>query len=583
MEIINKINQPSELKKLSISELESLAKEIRELLLKKVSQTGGHVGPNLGVVELTLAFHYVFDSPTDKIVWDVSHQSYPHKIVTGRKEAWLEETQYKSVTGYTEPKESAHDFFTVGHTSTSVSLAVGMAKARDIQGESGNIVAVLGDGSLSGGLAFEGLNNAAELNSNLIVVLNDNEMSIAENQGGIYQNLAELRKGNGEAATNLFTAMGLKYQYVDEGNNVAEMIAAFESVKDSKEPIVLHVHTEKGHGYTPAVANKERFHWQMPFELETGNSKISSAGKSYDSVILDVLTEKIEAKQPIVAITAAIPGLFGLKELQERYPEHYMDVGIAEQHSITYAAGLAKSGARPVVFHSSTFLQRAYDQLSHDLGINDLPAVVIIKGGKISGGDPTHQGSFDIPYITSIPNIIYLAPTSKEEVKAMLSWALEQKEHPVAIRIPERGFRSVPLEEELFHPLEWKVEKQGEKVAIIAAGGFLELGEKTVSELQEHGIEATLINPRSFTYFESDLLNDLQKNHQLVITLEDGSLDGGYGEKISRYYGNSEMKVRNFGALKRFNHHQTMEELYKEFHLQPELIVQDILSALSGE
>lgn len=583
MEIINKINQPSELKKLSISELESLAKEIRELLLKKVSQTGGHVGPNLGVVELTLAFHYVFDSPTDKIVWDVSHQSYPHKIVTGRKEAWLEETQYKSVTGYTEPKESTHDFFTVGHTSTSVSLVVGMAKARDIQGKSGNIVAVLGDGSLSGGLAFEGLNNAAELNSNLIVVLNDNEMSIAENQGGIYQNLAELRKGNGEAATNLFTAMGLKYQYVDEGNNVAEMIAAFESVKDSKEPIVLHVHTEKGHGYTPAVANKERFHWQMPFELETGNSKISSAGKSYDSVILDVLTEKIEAKQPIVAITAAIPGLFGLKELQERYPEHYMDVGIAEQHSITYAAGLAKSGARPVVFHSSTFLQRAYDQLSHDLGINDLPAVVIIKGGKISGGDPTHQGSFDIPYITSIPNIIYLAPTSKEEVKAMLSWALEQKEHPVAIRIPERGFRSVPLEEELFHPLEWKVEKQGEKVAIIAAGGFLELGEKTVSELQEHGIEATLINPRSFTYFESDLLNDLQKNHQLVITLEDGSLDGGYGEKISRYYGNSEMKVRNFGALKRFNHHQTMEELYKEFHLQPELIVQDILSALSGE
>ncbi|WP_086347433.1 1-deoxy-D-xylulose-5-phosphate synthase [Candidatus Enterococcus clewellii] len=580
MTIINKVNQASDLKKLSINELEKLAEEIRGLLLKKVSQTGGHVGPNLGVVELTLAFHYVFDSPMDKILWDVSHQSYSHKIVTGRKEAWLDETSYKSVTGYTAPEESPHDFFTVGHTSTSVSLAVGMAKARDIQGESGNIVAVLGDGSLSGGLALEGLSNAAELDSNLIVVLNDNEMSIAENHGGIYRNLAELRKNNGQAATNLFTAMGLNYQYVEEGNNVAEMITAFEMVKNSNKPIVLHVHTEKGHGYTPAVTNKERFHWQMPFDLETGDSKSPGSGESYDSVIIDVLTKKIEEQQPIVAITAAIPGLFGLKELQKQHPDHYIDVGIAEQHSITYAAGLAKAGAKPVIFHSSTFLQRAYDQLSHDLAINDLPAVIIVKGGKISGGDPTHQGSFDIPYITSIPNIIYLAPTSKEEVREMLNWALEQNEHPVAIRIPERGFVSAPLAEGTFHPLEWAIEKQGEKVAILATGGFLGLGEETAKKLQEHHVDATLINPRSFTYFDSELLKQLQEKHQVVVTLEDGSLDGGYGEKISRYYGSSDMKVLNFGAQKRFNHHQTMEELYEEFHLLPELIAEDILAVL---
>lgn len=581
MTIINKVNQPSDLKKCSIDELEKLAGEIRSLLLEKVSQTGGHVGPNLGVVEMTLAFHYVFDSPTDKIVWDVSHQSYPHKIVTGRKHAWLDKEQYKTVTGYTEPEESLHDFFTVGHTSTSVSLAVGMAKARDIQQQTGNIVAVLGDGSLSGGLALEGLNNAAELGSNLIVVLNDNEMSIAENHGGIYQNLAELRKNNGNAETNLFTAMGLGYRYVEEGNNVAEMIKAFEAVKDSNQPLVLHVHTEKGHGYTPAVANKERFHWQMPFDLETGDSKYTSTGESYDSVIVDVLDKKIkEENQPIVAITAAIPGLFGLKALQKLHPEHYIDVGIAEQHSITYAAGLAKTGAKPVVFHSSTFLQRAYDQLSHDLGINDLPAVLIVKGGKISGGDPTHQGSFDIPYITSIPNIIYLAPTSKEEVRAMLTWAIDQKEHPVAIRIPERGFVSAPIEEETFHPLEWKIEEEGEKVAILATGGFLSLGRETADKLQEQGVDATLINPRSFTYFESDLLNELQNNHQVVVTLEDGSLDGGYGEKISRYYGRSNMKVLNFGGLKRFNHHETMDELYKEFRLLPELIVADVLEEL---
>lgn len=580
MTIINKVNQASDLKKLSINELEKLAEEIRGLLLKKVSQTGGHVGPNLGVVELTLAFHYVFDSPMDKILWDVSHQSYSHKIVTGRKESWLDEASYKLVTGYTEPEESPHDFFTVGHTSTSVSLAVGMAKARDIQGGSGNIVAVLGDGSLSGGLALEGLSNAAELDSNLIVVLNDNEMSIAENHGGIYRNLAELRKNNGQAATNLFTAMGLNYQYVEEGNNVAEMITAFEMVKNSNKPIVLHVHTEKGHGYTPAVTNKERFHWQMPFDLETGDSKSPGSGESYDSVIIDVLTKKIEEQQPIVAITAAIPGLFGLKELQKYHPDHYIDVGIAEQHSITYAAGLAKAGAKPVIFHSSTFLQRAYDQLSHDLAINDLPAVMIIKGGKISGGDPTHQGSFDIPYITSIPNIIYLAPTSKEEVREMLNWALEQNEHPVAIRIPERGFVSAPLAEGTFHPLEWAIEKQGEKVAILATGGFLGLGEETAKKLQEHHVDATLINPRSFTYFDSELLKQLQEKHQVVVTLEDGSLDGGYGEKISRYYGSSDMKVLNFGAQKRFNHHQTMEELYEEFHLLPELIAEDILAVL---
>ncbi|MBL1228539.1 1-deoxy-D-xylulose-5-phosphate synthase [Enterococcus sp. BWB1-3] len=580
MTIINKINSPSDLKNLSIKQLEDLAEEIRELLLKKVSITGGHVGPNLGIVEMTLAFHYVFDSPKDKVIWDVSHQSYPHKIITGRKEAWLNEEKYHEVSGYTGPEESPHDFFTVGHTSTSVSLAVGMAKARDLQHKKENIVAVLGDGSLSGGLALEGLNNAAELHSNLIVVLNDNEMSIAENHGGMYRNLKELRQTKGNGKTNLFTALGLNYLYVEEGNDIQEMITAFEKVKDTSKPIVLHIHTEKGRGYEPAVSNKMGFHWHMPFDLETGESIKKGTNESYDDVVLEILSQRItEAEMPILAITAGIPGLFKLKEFEQRHPDNYVDVGIAEQHSITFAAGMAKAGAKPVVFHSSTFLQRAYDQLSHDLGIDQNPAVVIVRGGKISGGDPTHQGSFDVPYITSIPGLIYLAPTSKEELSAMLNWALDQNERPVIIRIPESKVVSLPLHQP-FDPLKWTIEIQGNEVALLGLGSFLPLARQVQKQLLEHGVAATVINPHSFTELDEAVLKGLKMSHRVVVTLEDGSLDGGYGEKISRWYGADEMKVLNYGAEKQFFPHQTTNELMNEFHLTPDLMSQDILHLL---
>ncbi|MCT3310378.1 1-deoxy-D-xylulose-5-phosphate synthase [Lactiplantibacillus pentosus] len=577
--ILATIDQPADLKKRSLPELTQLADELRHVLLNKVSQTGGHVGPNLGVVELTIAFHTIFDSPVDKVVWDVSHQAYTHKILTGRKQAWLDPAHYDDVSGYTAPEESPHDYFNIGHTSTSIALATGMAVARDIEGKTGNVMAVIGDGSLSGGLALEGLNIAATLKSNLIILVNDNGMAIAEDHGGIYQNLRELRESNGMSSHNLFKDFGLDYRYVENGNDLETMLTAFKAVKDIDHPIVLHVHTEKGHGYQPAIDNKEAFHWHVPFDLASGATLHPNTGETYTDVIHATLEDELAAETPITAITAAVPGTYDLKRFGRKHPHRYFDVGIAEQESITFAAGQAQQGLRPIVFHSGTFLQRAYDQLSHDLGINKLPVTIMVAGGRINAGDPTHQGIFDVAMLSNIPNLTYLAPTTKEELRAMMHWALHQNNGPVAIRVPSNDVQSAPLQD--FDALKMHTVHTGRQVALMGVGSIFPLAATVQQQLAAHDIDATLIDPRDISDPDTATLAQLKAGHQLVVTIEEASLSGGFGEKVSRYYGDSEMRVLNFGAAKRFNDRETTTELKHEFQLTPEQIVTAITAQLA--
>ncbi|WP_265478476.1 1-deoxy-D-xylulose-5-phosphate synthase [Lactiplantibacillus plantarum] len=578
--ILARIDQPADLKQLSLPELTQLASELRHVLLNKVSQTGGHVGPNLGVVELTIAFHTIFNSPVDKVVWDVSHQSYTHKILTGRKQAWLDLAHYNDVSGYTAPEESPHDYFNIGHTSTSIALATGMAVARDLEGKTGNVMAVIGDGSLSGGLALEGLNIAATLKSNLIILVNDNGMAIAEDHGGIYQNLRELRETNGTSSHNLFKDFGLDYRYVDDGNDLETMLTTFKEIKDVDHPIVLHVHTEKGHGYQPAITNKEAFHWHVPFDLATGQTLHPNTKETYTDVIHATLTDELAAKTPITAITAAVPGTYDLKRFARQYPDRYFDVGIAEQESITFAAGQAQQGLRPIVFHSGTFLQRAYDQLSHDLGINKLPVTIMVAGGRINAGDPTHQGIFDVAMLSNIPNLTYLAPTTKEELQAMMHWALHQNNGPVAIRVPSNDVQSVPLAPD-FDATKMHTLHAGQQVALLGVGSLLPLATAVQQQLAEQHIDATLIDPRDISDPDTTTLANLKADHQLVVTVEEASLSGGFGEKVSRYYGNSAMHVLNFGAAKCFNDRETTNELRHEFKLTPDQIVTAITDQLA--
>lgn len=578
--ILARIDQPADLKQLSLPELTQLASELRHVLLNKVSQTGGHVGPNLGVVELTIAFHTIFNSPVDKVVWDVSHQSYTHKILTGRKQAWLDPAHYNDVSGYTAPEESPHDYFNIGHTSTSIALATGMAVARDLEGKTGNVMAVIGDGSLSGGLALEGLNIAATLKSNLIILVNDNGMAIAEDHGGIYQNLRELRETNGTSSHNLFKDFGLDYRYVDDGNDLETMLTTFKEIKDVDHPIVLHVHTEKGHGYQPAITNKEAFHWHVPFDLATGQTLHPNTKETYTDVIHATLADELAAKTPITAITAAVPGTYDLKRFARQYPDRYFDVGIAEQESITFAAGQAQQGLRPIVFHSGTFLQRAYDQLSHDLGINKLPVTIMVAGGRINAGDPTHQGIFDVAMLSNIPNLTYLAPTTKEELQAMMHWALHQNNGPVAIRVPSNDVQSVPLAPD-FDATKMHTLHAGQQVALLGVGSLLPLATAVQQQLAEQHIDATLIDPREISDPDTTTLANLKADHQLVVTVEEASLSGGFGEKVSRYYGNSAMHVLNFGAAKRFNDRETTNELRHEFKLTPDQIVTAITDQLA--
>lgn len=578
--VLDKVNGPEDVKKLTVPEMKKMAGEMRKLILNRDSKVGGHVGPNLGVVELTIAFHYVFDSPKDKIIWDVSHQSYGHKILTGRKQGF-EDGHFSEISGFTSPAESPHDFFTIGHTSTSIGLATSLATARDLQGEKGNVVALIGDGSLSGGLAFEGLNNAGLLKSNLIIIVNDNQMSIDEDHGSLYPHLAELRRTNGKSANNIFKALGFDYRYLGEGNELEKVIALFQDIKDIDHPIVLHICTEKGLGYPLAMEHKMEFHWKPPFDLKTGKNLRKLPAETYNKIMMDYLEKRIREDDPkVVAIDAAIPGTFGLTRIKKDYPERYFDAGIAEQFTITFATALASAGVRPVVFHASTFLQRAYDQLVHDLAINKSPAVLIVGSGDISDSDETHQGTFDIPMITSIPNIKYLAPTTKEELLSMLDWALAQKEMPVAIRLPEhRVQHGEVLTNDYSQPL-YQFLQRGTKVAVLGLGGFLPLAEEVISDLKEKGIQGTLINPGTISELDEGALEELKKDHQVVITLEDGSLDGGFGEQVDHFYSDAQMNVLNYGALKEFNEDVTRETLYDRYHLKAAEIADEAMQRL---
>lgn len=580
---LEKINSPADIKSYSVDELKKLAQEIRDALLKKLSIHGGHCGPNFGMVEATIALHYVFNSPVDKFVFDVSHQTYPHKMLTGRAYGFLDENRYDDITGYSSPEESEHDFFTVGHTSTSVSLACGLAKARDLKGEKSNVVAIIGDGSLSGGEALEGLDVAAELDGNLIIVVNDNDMSIAENHGGMYKNLKLLRDTQGKAECNIFKSMGLDYVFVKDGNDVESLISAFESVKDSQSPVVVHIVTQKGKGFALAEKNKENWHWCMPFDIETGKPKFNFDGEDYSSITGKFLLERIKKDKDVIAITSATPAVFGFdEETRKLAGKQFVDVGIAEETAVALASGIAAGGGKPVYPVYSTFIQRTYDQLSQDLCINNNAATIVVFAASVFGmNDVTHLGIYDIAMMSNIPNLVYLAPTTKEEYLAMLDWSIEQNEHPVAIRVPccELITNGEKITKDYSILNKYEVKQKGSELAIIGLGTFYPLAVEAAKLYEEKtGVKATVINPYYITGVDEELLTSLKSDHKTVVTIEDGILDGGFGEKIARFYGDSDIKVLNFGLKKEFLDRYNPDDILKENHLTKELIIDDVLN-----
>lgn len=582
---IENINSPADVKKLNIMQLNVLAEEMRHALLTRASRHGGHFGPNFGMVEAIIAMHYVFDSPKDKIVFDVSHQCYPHKMLTGRKDAYLYEEHYDDVSGYTNPDESEHDFFTVGHTSTSISLACGLAKARDLNGEDGNVIAVIGDGSLSGGEALEGLDFASELNGNMIIVANDNDMSIAENHGGLYANLKLLRETNGQAECNLFKAMNLDYIYVDKGNDIASLIEAFEKVKDTKKAVVVHINTLKGKGYAPAEQNKEEWHWHMPFDIATGESLFKGGEPDFSDASLEYLLKKMDEDKSVVAITAGTPTVMGFTaDMRAKAGKQFVDVGIAEETAVALASGIAANGGKPVFGVYSSFIQRAYDQITQDVCINGNAVTFTVFAGSVYGmNDVTHLGLQDIPMLNSIPGLVYLAPVTKEDYIAMLDWSLTQNSYPVAIKIPGGSMIStgVPVTKDFSKLDTYEITKKGSRVAILGLGTFYENAVKAADILKSsHGIDATVINPYYISGIDADTLNELKKDHAVVATLEDGYLEGGFGAKIAAFYGSSDMKVLNFGIKKEFIDRYDVSEVLKDNHLTPEQIAEDIAATL---
>lgn len=582
---LEKIQGPEDVKKLNVNEMQELAVEMRKALLTKLSKHGGHFGPNFGMVEATIAMHYVFDSPKDKIVYDVSHQSYPHKMLTGRKNAFLYEEHYDDVSGYSEPDESAHDHFIIGHTSTSVSLACGLAKGRDLCGGKENVIAVIGDGSLSGGEALEGLDYASELKSNLIIVINDNDMSIAENHGGLYQNLKLLRDTDGKAECNLFKAMGLDYVFVKDGNDIQQLIAAFTQVKDSTTPVAVHICTQKGKGYAPAEEHKEQWHYCAPFNIETGESLYPMGGEDYSSVTADYLLKKMKEDPKVVAITSATPTVMGFTEDKRKEAgSQFVDVGIAEETAVALASGIAKNGGKPVYGVYSTFVQRTYDQLSQDLCVNNNAATIIVYAGTVFGmNDVTHLGLYDISMMSNIPNLVGIAPTTKQEYLAMLDWSIEQNAYPVYIRIPGGAMEEGEAVTKDYSKLNtYEMIRKGSRVAIVALGTFLGLGKEVAADLEKKtGTAATVINPVYFTGIDTEMLESLKADHDVVITIEDGMLDGGFGEKITRFYGSSDMKVLNFGLKKEFLDRYDVQEVLTDNHLTKDQIVADITEVLA--
>ena len=592
---IEKIKSPADLKGLDIEALNIVADETRAAVLNRVSKHGGHVGPNLGFVEATVALHYVFDAPVDKFVFDVSHQCYPHKVLTGRAAGFLGDVDdMNAISGYSSPSECPeYDNFEVGHTSTSISLATGLQKARDVKGTHENIIAVIGDGSLSGGEAFEGLDEASELGTGIIIVVNDNEMSIAENHGGIYKNLRALRESNGACEHNWFKAWGFEYKYLEEGNDIAKLIDVFRSVKDTDRPTVVHIHTEKGHGYAPAVQNKEAWHWGLPFNLDDGSRPVRNADGSmphvepaedYAVLFSDWMLREMKLDPTLIAVTAGMPaaGGFTAAKRKEAGSQH-IDMGIAEEQAVAMISGMAKGGLHPVWTVYSTFIQRTYDQIAQDLCINANPAVINVVGGGVrSMNDITHICLFDIPMLCSIPGLVYLAPTTCEEYFAMLRWAIKQEKTPVALRVPtgEVVHTTEQVDAEYACEPQYKVMHRGSKVAVVAAGSFYQKGESVVGLLAEKGIDATLINPRYLNAVDTATLDALKPDHQLVVTLEDGCKDGGFGERIAAYYGTSDMKVLVCGVKKGLYDRFDVEQLLSDNRLLDAQIVEDALAAL---
>lgn len=582
--ILEKITDAKDLKQLNRAQLHTLVDEARTALLNKISQHGGHNGPNLGVVEMTVALHRVFNSPVDKLVFDISHQTYIHKMLTGRAQAFLDPAHFDDVSGYTNPKESEHDLFTVGHTSTSLALANGIAVARDLKQENYNVVALIGDGSLSGGLAFEGLNNIAEQNSNIIVIVNDNDQSIADNFGGLYRNLKALRESNGQAKDNFFQSLGFEYHYLDEGNDLDALIDLFESVKDVDHPVLLHVHTVKGKGFKFAEENREKFHAGGPFSLETGEYvKRGTGAKTYSNLTTEFLWDKMQKDKTVVAVNAGTPMMLFNPEQRKQLGKQFIDVGIAEQQAATMTAGLAKNGAKPVWVVNSTFMQRSYDQVSHDSALNDLPGTILVYNASVNGmNDESHLGIFDIPFLSHIPNLVYLAPTNQEEYLAMLDWSLEQTIHPVAIRVPVGPLRSTGKADTTDYNQLYQNEvvQAGSKVAVMGVGNFFGLAEEVIAALAKENIQATLINPKFISGVDETLLTELTNNHQLVVTLEDGITDGGYGQTVASFLGNTDVKVQNYGLDKAFHDRYVASELLAENGITVENIVKNILAVV---
>ena len=633
--ILSSIHTPADVHALSAQQLRDLCFEIRTTLLDYGRKHGGHIGSNLGVVELTVALHRVFNSPRDRFIFDVSHQSYVHKMLTGRAEAYLDESRFGEVTGFTNPLESEHDSFVLGHTGTSISLACGLAKTRDMQrgaaGEStiGNVIAIIGDGSLSSAIAFEGLNNAAEQGGNLIIIVNDNEMSIAEDFGGMYGQLAKLRTSNGMAELNLFKAFGLDYRYVEQGNDVDALVEVLNEVKDIDHPIVVHIHTTKGLGFNdeteadngsdgcnqtnpqPHAGQCEANHWQDP---EASLGKPLDARKYYGEMAMASLERRFSNEPGLVVISPATPGSNGItRDFRERAGAHYVDTGITEEHAAAFAAGIAKAGGRPVLATSATFFQRTFDQLQQELALNHVPATLLIFGAGISGADNTHSGTFDMTMFANVPDVTCLAPASGEQMLDMLAWATGPSDHGVvAIRMPGEQILSLERAADMaFDPLQraeehdpavniagecpfsrYQIVQPGKDVAILGLGNTMPLAAEVTSALAEDdethaAITATLVDALQYSTMDAELLTMLADGHRLVVTLEDGQLEGGWGEKVTAFYANSNnakashVRVLNFGASKEFTDRVPLDELNERYGLTAATIVSRIHGILN--
>lgn len=568
---INKIHSPQDIKGMDYTQLTDVAAQLRAALLKKLSAHGGHVGPNLGMVEAIVALHYVFDAPKDKIVFDVSHQSYAHKMLTGRVEAFTDPAHYNDVTGYTNPRESEYDLFSIGHTSTSMSLATGLAKARDINGGKENVVAVIGDGALSGGQAFEGLDYGATLGTNLIVIVNDNDMSIAENHGALYADLRLLRNTNGTGEPNYFRSLGYSYRYVRYGNDIRSLVEAFKAVKDIDHPVVVHINTMKGEGLPAAESHKEAFHYTGPFDLKTGAPAVEDSSEDYADIFARHMLDRMCDNERLVVLTAGTPGSIGFSpERRKAAGRRFVDVGIAEQQAVGMTAGLCKGGAVPVFGVVGSFLQRAYDQVSQDVAINRQPSVFVIFFGGVYGiPDETHLGFFDIALLSNIPNLLFLAPTCREEYLAMIDWAITQRERPVVVRTPggavTSSLRDFPKD---YSKPSYEVVARGSRVALIGAGTFFANASDAAALLKGRGITPTLINPRELSTLDTATLDTL-RDYELVVTLEDGILDGGFGQKVAAYLGEAPVKVKCLGLPKEFLNDYNAARLVEQCGLTP--------------